>query len=240
MIEKDESGKNQKSLDIPKLVAFLSLDKTYKPIDTNPINLKIGELLDIHAEDDKKTKEFCEEYERVEEIFQNEYGITTSEAQKSVLATYGLCNCVGIAGYAEIETPEGKKNVGFLTHYQHNTNIDMAFGLLLYNLQKITKGRKVCFKTKIVGGIKNMSEHLVDKLRQKLRMSTEGISFENIGEEVLISGVGGQDLVLDVTNGQFYNKYRPLNNPHHRPAIEDWKKNLVAQTQTPYLYYFHE
>lgn len=171
--------------------------------------------------------------DRVAEIFQNEFGLTTYSDLKPVLATYGLMNCVSIGGY------EPELKIGFLTHYQDNTNLDNSFGYLLYQISRLTKDRNSLFKTKISGGISGMSERLVNELRRKLEISLRpDIKFEIIGEDVLGHGVKGRDLVLDTCSGKFYDEYNPLTNPYRREPYPDNIKETIFRSKIPRLVYF--
>lgn len=175
------------------------------------------------------------DYAKTEEIFQNEYGITTTDDPKSILVTYGLVNCVGIVGF----NPEQK--IGFLAHYQDNTDIDGAFGTLLYWLSRITRGERRIFKVKIVGGVHGMLEELVKKLRAKLNQNLrDDIKFEIIKEDVLQHGVKGKDVGINTKTGEFISSYSPLNNPNHREPYPQYIKELIFQSKTPVLHYFPE
>lgn len=171
--------------------------------------------------------------ERVAEISQNEFGLTTANDEKPVLATYGLLNCVSISGY------EHERKIAFLTHYQSNTDLDLAFGVLLYNISRITHSEHSLFKTKICGGLNGMSERLVNGLRRKLEGEPSlNINFELVEENILGSEIKGRDLVIDASSGHFYDKYDPLSNPYRREPYPQWIKEMIFMSKLPKLSYF--
>ncbi len=182
---------------------------------------------------------FCGPYENVQEILQQEFGITTSDDIKSTLATYGLGPCTSILGYGDIQdlTTGSPLTIGFLTHLQPTTNIDITFGILLYNLLRLTKRQPICFQSRIVGGLRGMSEKRVEQLRRKLTIPLrKDITFNLVEEKVL--GRKSIDAVLDVKNRQVYYNYDPLQNPFRRELLEQWKMGVIYHCKTPSLVYF--
>lgn len=209
------------------------------PQDPRSIVSLLERVRRILSSEQVQDESFSGPYENVQEIFQNEFGITTSEDPKSILATYGLVNCTSILGLGKLNALSGVEplTIGFLTHYQHNTNIDAAFGMLLYNLSKLTSGQSVCFESRIVGGLRGMSEKQIEQLRWKLTTPLRrDITFNLVEEKVL--GDSPIDAVLDLKNRQTYYKYDPLQNPFRREHPEPWKMELIYTCKTPLLVYF--
>lgn len=171
------------------------------------------------------------EMDKIAEIWQNEYGITTSNDPHPVLATSAPVNCVSVVGY------EKEKGVAFVTHYQHGTDLDSAFGMLLYNLRRATRGEDSVFYVRIVGGDRGMSPELWDEVRRELRSSIGmEIKFEIIDE--VTDGRGGFDGVIDARSGTFYDKYDPLAIPQRRPDYPPGIQEMIFQMKTPTLAYF--
>ncbi len=173
------------------------------------------------------------DWPRVEEIHQNEFGVTRASDPKPILVTYRIANCVGIAGYS------GETGVGFLAHYQHNTDVPSAVGMLLYHLVQATGGQPTTFDVRMKGGLRGMSEHLVNDLRHSLALPLrEEVTFrlDGIETEILRSG-GGVDLGIDTQTGTFIDQYSPLQNPSHREPLSKEYKALVFSSTMPSIHY---
>lgn len=182
---------------------------------------------------DEGSSEQIKDYGLVEEVFQNEFGVTTAQDPKPILVTYGLMNCVGLVGFNE------DQNIGFVTHYQDNTNIDEAFGALLYHLSRLTEEQQRIFKVRIAGGLSGMSEKLVSQLKAKLQTPLRGdIRFELYGEDVLVHDQKGRDIGIDTQTGKFIDSYNPLNNPNHREPYPPEVKKMIFQSSHPKIHYF--
>lgn len=173
------------------------------------------------------------DYGLVEEIFQNEIGVTIAQDPKPILVTYGLLNCVGLVGFNE------NQRIGFVMHYQDNTDVDKAFGVLLYNLSRLTKGQQRTFKVRIAGGLSGMSEKLVSKLKAKLQVPIrDDIRFEIKAENVLGHVLEGRNIGIDTRTGGFIESYEPLKNPNHREPPPPEIKEMIFRSTHPSLHYF--
>ncbi len=174
------------------------------------------------------------DFTKVEEIHQNEFGVTRKTDPKPMLVTYGLVNCVGVAGYSE------DTGVGFLAHYQDNTELPLAISMLLYHISQSADGQAATFRVRIKGGISGMSEHLVSGLRSRLALPLrEDIRFELDGNtsDVLRPDIGGVDLGIDTQTGALIETYNPLQNPYHREHLPPEYQDLVFNSTTPSVRY---
>jgi chemotaxis receptor (MCP) glutamine deamidase CheD len=156
-----------------------------------------------------KRTHFSGDYTKVLEILQRESGITTSENEKSVLATYSLGPCVAVAGWS----PEYK--LGFLTHFDGNTKLDESFSELYYNLLQKVGNESTEFDVRIVGGRMNVSESLIKRIKGKLniqpKLRMNLVEEDTVGLESFI----GRDIALDTKTGQTFS-YDVNNNPNAR------------------------
>ena len=180
---------------------------------------------------------FCGPYENTQEILPGEFGITTSNDPKNILATYGLGPCISILGIGEIICPTSKEplTIGFLSHYTPCTNIDEAFGILLYHLSKLTERQKVCFESRIVVGRRRFSEKQIEQLRRKLVVPLrKDITFNLVEEkEGNIAGRKSIDAVLDLKNRQVYYSYDPLQNPFSRELPKSIMMDMMEMVERP-------
>ncbi len=167
-------------------------------------------------------------YEEVIEILQREFGVTRGDDSKPVLATYGLGLCVALVGWS----PTYK--IGFLAHYDANTDLSTSFGHLLYVISKQLEGKESEFYVRIFGGKEHASEQIIDFLKARLNIRKDILM--KLIEEETDSYRNNTSIALDTRTGKLFS-YNPIFNPYRREITKLDMFGLIAEKTPARLVY---
>jgi hypothetical protein len=175
------------------------------------------------------------DYRNYEEIHQNEFGVTRATDKKPVLVTYGLVSCVGVAGYGQ------ESNTGFLAHYQTNTDVPTAIGVLMYHLALATEDQGDTFNVRVKGGVTGMSEALVDDITYNLTLPKNSpVRFELDDNKLGLLNTeftNACDLGIDTRTRTFIDSYNAMHNPDRRAHLPPHLMELVFASSSPQVHY---
>jgi chemotaxis receptor (MCP) glutamine deamidase CheD len=164
------------------------------------------------GDNDRLRPPFNGNHDKVAEIMQREFGITQAGDVKPILATYGLGPCVGFLGWSS------EHQLGFLTHYDRDTDIPFSFAHLLNELLKHKGHSDLDFNVRIIGGHTDYSERLIDSIKSHLNLRRD-IRMNLIQEDT--GGYGWRSAALDTRTGEVFSYAINKNHPYRMLTEED-------------------
>jgi hypothetical protein len=149
------------------------------------------------------------DYDDMVEISQREFGITTANDPKPILATDCISSCVAFCGWSQ------KHKVGFLTHYDGLTELNESFGSLLYWISQSVQDLPTEFDVRLIQGDWSRKE-IINFLKARLNMRAD-IAMKLVEED--IGGAMSKSIALDTRTGQTYS-YDLRLNPKRRELTD--------------------
>ena len=182
-------------------------------VDPVPENNRITRTRDEYSSsldidqvpENNRVKETREEYsssfEDVFEIIQTEAGITCSEEEHPVLATYGIGPCVAIAGY------EPNLKIGFIAHVDELTSNPSQ--TIVGNLERVSSDQN--YEVTLIGGNEETSRENVQKIIDNFTLNNLNpqIKFEIVDNELYEEDLNIKSIALDTRTGELYD-YNPM------------------------------